>query len=322
MQSSLVAVEGLSKRFADVVAVDDVSFQIHHGEVFGLLGPNGAGKSTTINLLTGLARPDAGTISIAGVDISRQAKAAQHLIGVIPDESNLYPELSGRENLLFCGALYGLRRRQRRSRADELLTQFGLRQDAERKFSTYSKGMKRQLTIAAGIIHCPQVLFMDEPTTGIDVASSRHIRRLVSAMNQSGTTILLTTHYIEEAERLCKRIAFIVSGRIVRLDTLASLLQPMEGRHTVEVRLQDSTHTSADELRASIPQLSCEVPEPGTLRCTSTERIRLSSLVQLLEEEGLEVLEARTVRPSLEEVFVAVTGIESAAMHAGPAEKG
>ncbi len=205
-----VCVSSLSKSYGDVRAVVDVSLRIHQGELFGLLGPNGAGKTTTINMLTGLARPDRGSILLDGIDCTTDGKAAQHLVGVVPDESNLYPELTGRQNLTFCAALYGIAKRERTERAQRLIEQFDLTAAADRKFAGYSKGMKRKLTIAAGIIHRPPILFLDEPTTGIDVASARQIRQLIASLNEGGTTILLTTHYIEEAERLCDRIAFIV----------------------------------------------------------------------------------------------------------------
>jgi ABC-2 type transport system ATP-binding protein len=187
-----IAVEGLAKRFGEVQAVADVSFEVRQGELFGFLGPNGAGKTTTINILTGLARPDSGTIRIAGIDCTLNPKAAQHLVGIVPDESNLYPELTGFENLGFCAALYGMEKKQREARARELLETFGLDKAADRRFAGYSKGMKRKLTIAAGIIHNPPLLFLDEPTTGIDVASARQIRQLIAGLNRSGTTIFLT----------------------------------------------------------------------------------------------------------------------------------
>ncbi len=181
-----IAVDKLPRRFGDVVAVDSVTFQIGRGELFGLLGPNGAGKTTTTNMLTGLARTDAGTIRIGGIDCTANPRAAQHLVGVVPDESNLYPELTGFDNLCFCASLYGMRRGERESRARQLLEDFGLSGAANRRFNGYSKGMKRKLTIAAGIIHRPQILFLDEPTTGIDVASARHTRELIERLHQGG----------------------------------------------------------------------------------------------------------------------------------------
>jgi ABC-2 type transport system ATP-binding protein len=322
-----IVVENLRKGFAEVEAVAGISFAVRRGEIFGFLGPNGAGKSTTINMLTGLARPDEGTIKIEGIDCTGKPKAAQHLIGVVPDESNLYPELTGFGNLTFCAALYGMRKRERRARAGELLDTFGLTQAADRKFGGYSRGMKRKLAIAAGIIHRPPILFLDEPTTGIDVAGARQIRRLISDLNGSGTTVFLTTHYVEEAERLCRRIAFIVQGRIVRVDAVEDLMSETEGRHAVEFAVSRGAGAPpasararplADEICAAIieafPPLQCRVISPGALRVESSEPVRIGPLVRLIEDNGAEVSEARKIRPSLEDVFVRVTGIEAAAM--------
>jgi len=309
-----VEVGGLTKRYDGLTAVDGVSFSIATGEVFGLLGPNGAGKTTTINILTGLARPDSGAIHIGGVDCTSNPKAAQHLTGVVPDDSNLYPELTGFENLTFCAALYGMRKAERHAQARELLERFGLAEAAGRKFAGYSKGMKRKLTIAAGIIHRPSILFLDEPTTGIDVASARQIRQLIADLHRSGTTILLTTHYIEEAERLCERIAFIVFGRIVRNDTVVDLMQPVQDRHVILLSMCDGGPSLCEELAAAFDQLDFQALPGGQVRVESTEPIRVGPLVRFLEDRGVEVSEARKLRPSLEEVFVQVTGLEAEAM--------
>ncbi|MBN2562601.1 MAG: ABC transporter ATP-binding protein [Phycisphaerae bacterium] len=310
----VIEVSDLAKRFGDIAAVDSVAFTVQPGELFGFLGPNGAGKTTTINMLTGLARPDAGTIRIAGIDCTRNPRGAQHLIGVVPDESNLYPELSGFANLCFCGALYGLRKADREARARELLDQFGLADAAGRKFAGYSKGMKRKLTIAAGIIHAPPILFLDEPTTGIDVASARQTRQLIADLNRGGTTVFLTTHYIEEAERLCGRIAFIVKGRIVRTDTADALMHETDGRHVVQFAVSDSAAELCDAITGEFPQLQCRAVADTAIRVESPEPVRVGPLVRLLEDRGAEVSEARKIRPSLEEVFVRITGIEPAAM--------
>ncbi len=303
-----IEVEGLAKRFGDVAAVNRISFAVRPGEIFGFLGPNGAGKTTTINMLTGLARPSAGTIRYFGLDFTSNVKRAQHLMGVVPDESNLYPELCGFENLCFCGALYGMRRPEREARARELLETFDLAAVGSRGFGQYSKGMKRKLTIAAGIIHRPPVLFLDEPTTGIDVASARQIRQLLAGLNRTGTTIFLTTHYIEEAERHCDRIGFIVSGRIVALDTVDALLQEVKGQHAVELLVGDENAPACAEISGAFPHLHCQANGPR-FRLTSPERISLFPLLRFLDERGLQVFEARVVRQSLEEVFVRVTGI-------------
>lgn len=308
-----IEVRGIHKRFGDVRAVSDVSFSVEKGDFFGLLGPNGAGKTTTISMLTGLARPDGGTISIGGVDCSKNPRAAQHLIGVVPDESNLYPEMTGLDNLAFCGALYGLTKADRLARAKRLLDEFGLSEAAGRLFGGYSKGMKRRLTIAAGIIHEPPILFLDEPTTGIDVASARAIRQRLATLHASGTTILLTTHYIEEAERLCNRVAFIVKGRILRVDAVSDLLEPVRGIHAAVLTVSASGDV-CEQLAGAFPGLRFDSAGPGRIRAEGSEPFRVGPIVRFLEERGVEVEEARKVRPSLEDVFVRITGLEAESM--------
>ena len=319
--SHAIEVQGLRKTFDNVHAVSDISFTVARGEVFGLLGPNGAGKTTTINMLTGLARPDAGAISIQGIDCVARPRSAQHLLGVVPDESNLYPELTGFENLCFCAALYGLRRTERESRARELLETFGLDKAADRKFAGYSKGMKRKLTIAAGIIHRPDILFLDEPTTGIDVGSARQLRQIVLDL-RSRTTIFLTTHYIEEAERLCDRIAFLVGGRIVHSDTVESLIQPVQSRHIMRIHCHGMPDNVATELAKTFPDLDVALLHPEILRLESGTPVRVGPLVRFLEEQGGEVVEARRLRPSLEDVFVRVTGLEAETLRKEKEKKG
>jgi len=307
-------VAGLTKRYGEVVAVNDISFQIGNGELFGFLGPNGAGKTTTINLLTGLARLDTGTINIGGINCTANPKAAQHLVGIVPDESNLYPELTGFENLCFCAALYGLRKNERQTRARELLATFSLTDVAHRKFANYSKGMKRKLTFAAGIIHQPPILFLDEPTTGIDVASARKVRQIIAALHSKGTTVFLTTHYIEEAERLCDRIAFIVNGRVIRIDHTADLLQPVKDRNILVLSISNSEPRISDEIARAFPGYQVQSTNRGEVRVESTEQIIVGPLVRFLEERGIQMTEARRQVPSLEDVFVRVTGIEAGLM--------
>jgi ABC-2 type transport system ATP-binding protein len=308
-----IEVSNLSKHFGEVPAVNDISFRVSNGELFGFLGPNGAGKTTTINMLTGLARPDAGTINISGIDGTRNPKAVQHLIGIVPDESNLYPELSGFENLCFCAALYGMQKNERQRRSRELLEMFGLADAASRKFAGYSRGMKRKLTFAAGIIHQPPILFLDEPTTGIDVASARQVRQIIAGLHRQGTTVFLTTHYIEEAERLCERIAFIVNGRIVRNDGTADLLQPVKGRQVMLLSVSDSGASLCGDLLAAFPGYGFQNAE-GQIRVESTEPVDIAPIVRFLEERKIRVTEARRYLPSLEDVFVEVTGIEAGLM--------
>ncbi len=309
-----IKVSGLTKRFNEVLAVNNISFQVNNSELFGFLGPNGAGKTSTINMLTGLARLDTGTINIGGIECTRNPKAAQHLTGIVPDESNLYPELTGFENLCFCAALYGIRKVERQKRAKELLDTFGLSDAANRKFAGYSKGMKRKLTFAAGIIHQPPILFLDEPTTGIDVVSARQVRQIIADLHHKGTTIFLTTHYIEEAERLCERIAFIVNGKIVRTDRTADLLQPTKGKNVLIISIDSAGASMLPELSTAFPQYQFQPNIPGQIRVESLEPIDVGLLVRFLEERSIGVVEARRHLPSLEDVFIQVTGIEAALM--------
>lgn len=175
----IVDVANLKKSYGEIVAVDDISFSIEKGEIFGFLGPNGAGKTSTINMMIGLSRPTSGQIIIDGIDAIKNIKKVQRIIGIVPDENNLYDEMNGFDNLCFCASLYGISIKEREKRAMELLEQFNLTKAGKRPFKTYSKGMKRKLTIAAGIIHNPKILFLDEPTTGIDIESARQIRELI-----------------------------------------------------------------------------------------------------------------------------------------------
>jgi len=314
VDSVAIEVQNLTKRYDGLTAVDAMSFEVRKGELFGFLGPNGAGKTTTINLLTGLARLDAGAINIGGIDCTSNPKAAQHLVGIVPDESNLYPELTGFENLCFCAALYGMRKNERQIRARQLLDTFGLIDAANRKFAGYSRGMKRKLTFAAGIIHQPQILFLDEPTTGIDVASARQVRQIISELHRSGTTVFLTTHYIEEAERLCERIAFIVNGRIVRTDRTVDLLQPVKGKNVLFLSVSNSGANLPEEMASAFPQYQFQSTNPSQVRVESTEPIDVGPLMRFLEGRGIQVTEARRHLPSLEDVFVQVTGIEAGLM--------
>lgn len=309
-----IEVANLTKSFDGSPAVNDLSFLVRTGEFFGFLGPNGAGKTTTINILTGLARPDMGSIRISGRDCSHDHKASQDLIGVVPDESNLYPELTGFDNLCFCASLYGMPKVQRLQKAKYLLETFGLAQAGNKRFGAYSKGMKRKLTIAAGIIHDPRILFMDEPTTGIDVGSARQIRQMVSGLHKAGTTIFLTTHYIEEAERLCERIAFIVAGKIVRTDTVDNLLQPLQGKNVMLVSLSASVLDVYDKFKMTFTDWGIELTSPDQVRIESLSTITVFPIASFFEDKGLQVLEAKRVHLSLEDVFVKTTGIEIDAM--------
>ncbi|MFW5893169.1 MAG: ABC transporter ATP-binding protein [Bacillota bacterium] len=307
---NIIELSDLRKTFDGFEAVKGINFNVKKNEIFGLLGPNGAGKTTTINMLIGLAKPTAGRILIAGHDGIKDIKKVQQIIGIVPDESNLYDEMSGYENLVFCASLYGMPKEKRAKRAKELLKLFQLDDTGPRPFKAYSKGMKRKLTIAAGIIHEPEILFLDEPTTGIDVESARQIRRLIKTLNQSGTTIFLTTHYIEDAERLCHRIGFITDGRILKVSPTETLMEEAEQEHTVEFRTGSNGEALEKALLETFPHITLKTSNNRSIRIASKEPIELMPFMQFFDSKGIKVEEARIIRPSLEEVFVKITGIE------------
>jgi len=309
--NSIIEVVDLTKKFDDITAVDNISFNIKRGELFGFLGPNGAGKTTTINMLTGLARVDSGSIRIDGFNCSKDPKAAQHLIGIVPDESNLYPELTGFENLCFCASLYGMKKVKREEQAKKLLEQFGLSEVSDKKFAAYSKGMKRKLTIAAGIIHDPKILFLDEPTTGIDVASARQIRNMILKLHSNGTTIFLTTHYIEEAERLCERIAFIVRGKIVLVKSVKDLLMPVLRKNIMMISFSNISENLIKKFSKKFIDFNFEQVSSDIIRIESTKPIDLGLFFDFAKVNGMKITEARRANPSLEDVFVEITGIEA-----------
>lgn len=312
MGETIIEAKGLCKRFGDFTAVRDASFTVEAGEIFGFLGPNGAGKTTTINMLTGLAKPTAGAILIAGEDGIRHIKKVQQRIGIVPDESNLYEDMSGFDNLVFCASLYGMEKAQREARARQLLAQFGLAETGKRPFKAFSKGMKRKLTIAAGIIHAPRILFLDEPTTGIDVESARQIRKLIQDLNGQGTTIFLTTHYIEEAERLCHRVGFIVDGSVIRVDAIGSLMQDEDQAYRLDFTLESHQPALLEAMSQAFPNIQVSVLDPQRIRLLSPTRVELAPFIQFFEDAQIPVYEVKLVHPSLEDVFVRITGIEIA----------
>jgi ABC-2 type transport system ATP-binding protein len=307
---NIIEVKSLTKSFDNFKAVKGISFTVKKGEVFGFLGPNGAGKTTTINMLTGLTKPLSGEITIAGQDGIKDIKKVQQIIGIVPDESNLYTDMSGFDNLVFCASLYGMRKQEREKRAKELLKQFSLDNTGKRPFKAYSKGMKRKLTIAAGIIHNPKILFLDEPTTGIDVESARQIRRMIKELNHNGTTIFLTTHYIEEAERLCHRIGFLVDGNIIKISDIQTLMDEAQKENIIEFTTNTNSAHLEKQLLKTFTGIQIKSSTDHSIRISSQEQIELMPFMTFFDKEAIKVSEAKIIRPSLEEVFVKITGIE------------
>jgi ABC-2 type transport system ATP-binding protein len=235
---SIITVSDLTKFYRDSPAINHISFKVKQGEIFGFLGPNGAGKTTTIKILTGLIQPTEGTATIYGKDIRTHIVEIKKTIGVVTENSNLYDELSIADNLRFVGQLYGVSRLNRDKQIDELLKRFGLESKREAKFATLSKGMKRKVTIIAALIHSPQVVFLDEPSTGLDVLSARILRAMIKELKALGVTIFLTTHYIEEAEQLCDRVAILVNGAIKTVDTPKNLIATTNSKSLEEAFIE------------------------------------------------------------------------------------
>ncbi|MFW5983288.1 MAG: ABC transporter ATP-binding protein [bacterium] len=310
---NIITAKNLTKKYDDFIAVNDISFGVNKGEIFGFLGPNGAGKTTTINMLIGMAKISSGNIYYNGEDLTKNIKKAQEIIGVVADESNLYDEMSGYDNLCFCGSLYGLTKNERETKATGLLKQFQLTEAANKKFKAYSKGMKRKLTIAAALIHHPQILFLDEPTTGIDVASVRQIREMIKKLNDNGTSVFLTTHYIEEAERLCDRVAFINNGKIIQIDSVENLLNQTKEANIIEVVFETNSRNKEEllfKLNQRFAGIDCSLKNPNTIRILSPDIIDISPIVSFLSSENIFITEAKLIRPTLEDAFVKMTGIE------------
>ena len=235
----MIHVAGLQKHYGAVRAVDGIDFSVAAGEIFGLLGHNGAGKTTTIRMLTGRTRPSGGRATVAGYDIESQANRIKPLINLVFEEPNLYVRLTGRENLRFFSRLYGVAA----ARVEELLATVGLADAADRKVKTYSSGMQQRLLIARALLNEPRVLFLDEPTRGLDPTSAHEIRQLLARTSAAGTTMFLTTHYMEEADQLCNRVAFLAEGKIVALDTPRELKLRYGSRSAVVVLDDRQEHT-------------------------------------------------------------------------------
>lgn len=281
----MLRLKSLRKAFGETVAVDGVTLEARRGEVFGLLGPNGAGKTTTISMAVGLLRPDGGTVELDGANGEAAGSptdpAIRSRIGVAPQSLAVYDELTGAENVAFFGKLYGLRAGPLRERVDRLLALTGLTEKAGARVTTYSGGMKRRLNLAAALVHDPPLLLLDEPTAGVDPQSRNAIFDIVETLRAEGRTIVYTTHYMEEAQRLCDRVAIMDRGRILALDTVERLISAHGGTSVVTVR------RAAGELRVETADPMAELARQMT---------------------GGDVLGLRVDRPDLEVVFLALTG--------------
>lgn len=311
----VIQVEGLTKVYGELIAVDAISLEVQEGELFGFLGPNGAGKTTTIRMLTGLSKPTEGTARVLGHDVRSQAVLIKKYIGVVPELSNLYDELTALQNLTFMGKLYGVPRRERIQRAEELLEMFRLWDRKGSLARTLSRGMKRALTIAAALVHRPKILFLDEPTVGLDVATARSLRALIANLRHQGVTVFLTTHYLEEADVLCDRLAILVRGRIVATGSPAELKRAAEGKSVIEVRFASAIPQAQEALTARLPGSRVVALSSREFRILGGDpALVLKTLFDLAAEAGMAIEAVNTVRPTLEEAFIKLTGLSPIVM--------
>jgi ABC-2 type transport system ATP-binding protein len=308
---AIIRVNDLTKSYGPTLAVDHISFEVKEGEIFGFLGPNGAGKTTTIRMMVGLTQPSSGTAWIAGLDILKEPVEVKKTIGLVPETSNLYGELTALENLIYQAELYGVPKKERRIRAIQLLEEFGLKEHQGKPFQALSRGLKRRLTITAALIHSPKILFLDEPTTGLDVMSARGLRKLILDSKKKGLTIFLTTHYIPETETLCDRIAIIVKGKIRIIDTPQNIKSHVKEMDILKIGLDRILDPLKNRL-LSLGGIEKIVIDENRIRFHTKNIDQVTpGIIKLFEEQGAKMETINTLSPSLEDAFVKLTGLDS-----------
>jgi ABC-2 type transport system ATP-binding protein len=308
MADSIISVENLTKRYDTGYAVHGLFFEIARGECYGLLGPNGAGKTTTIGMLTRLIEPSEGTIHIDGLDLRRHRREVQYRIGFVPQDFAFYPVLSGRDNLIFFARLYGLRGAHLQERLGVVLDTVRLTRQADRAVAIYSNGMKRRLNIAIGLIHSPKILILDEPTVGIDAQSRSAILEGLESLNRKGVTILYTTHYMEEAQRLCQRVAIMDHGTIIALDSPAELIRGI-GKKIIRLECEEPIH---GEILVQIERVgpSKLVDEKGkVLHVKAADPSKaVKGVMEIMDKAGAHLRSIDILDANLESVFLHLTG--------------
>ncbi len=305
-EGPVIKASSLKKVYGKTVAVDNVSFEVEKGEVFGFLGPNGAGKTTTIRILTGVIMPDGGKVRICDIDVKKEPLFAKKIMGVVPEVCNVYVDLSSWENMMLAGKIYGVKRKERKKRAEELLKKFELWERKDEETRRFSKGMKQKLVLAMSLIHDPQVLFLDEPTSGLDVQSSRIIREMIRQLGQKGKTVFLTTHNIEEANILCNRIAIIDRGKIVKTDSPERLKSAFSKTQSIEVAFDGKMKEKVEELQNISYVSECRMMGDKFRLYTEEPDKLIRELVRFAEKNNLKFISLKMLGPSLEDVFVAL----------------
>jgi len=311
----IIQTSDLTKFYGEILAVDHINFEVERGEIFGFLGPNGSGKTTTIRILTGLSKATDGKASVLGFDINTEIVEVKRHIGVVPEISNLYDELSAIDNLLFMAQLYGVPRPQRRRRAEELLKTFGLYERKDSPFHTLSRGMKRALTIAAALIHNPEILFLDEPTAGMDVVAACSLRNLIGNLHQRGMTIFLTTHYLEEADLLCDRVAILVKGRIIKIGSPISLKVAAEEESVIEFSFEKGISELMEDLSNRFPRAKVVEIEQNKVRIYGGIPADIyHNVFRFVKDKGIKIQSVNSIKPTLEDVFIKITGLSPIVM--------
>jgi daunorubicin resistance ABC transporter ATP-binding subunit len=308
MTDTAILVEGLAKRFGEVVALDGIDFEVPAGSVFGLLGPNGAGKTTAVRVLATVIAPDGGRAEVLGHDVQREAEAVRYRIGLAGQNAAVDPNLTGRENLRLIGRLTQLPRGKIESRSGEILERFGLAEAADRPVRTYSGGMRRRLDVGAALVHRPPVLFLDEPTTGLDPEGRNELWDVIRELVADGTTVLLTTQYLEEADRLADRIVVVDRGRVIA-DGTPQALKSRLGNTVTELGMTDGQQAARAEALVSGLAGSGAERDGTTLRITSEDGARvLIEVLRALDAEGIVPARLTVREPSLDDVFLTLTG--------------
>lgn len=305
----MLVVDHITKSFGRKEVVKNVSFEVKKGETFGLLGPNGAGKSTTISMICGLIPYDGGDIKVGGKSVKEYPLDAKRKIGIVPQDIALYPTLSAKENLIFWGKMYGLSGAIAKKRADEVLVYVGLQDRAKEKIETFSGGMKRRINIGAALMHEPELLIMDEPTVGIDPQSRNHILETVKGLNEKGMTVIYTSHYMEEVEYLCERIAIVDHGKVIALGTKTELCNRLADGFMVKLQLNRYKEELLQKIK-EIPTVERIVIEEDTntfdIGLQNGEAV--GTVVSVVVENHVQILKLEVQEPNLEALFLQLTG--------------
>jgi ABC-2 type transport system ATP-binding protein len=308
MSEPILNAQDLKKSYGENEAVKGISLQVARGEVFGLLGPNGAGKTTAISMLTGLLEPTGGQIIVDGLDLKTHTNEVKAKLGLVPQELALYPTLSARQNLTFFGRIYGLKGKELKQRVDEVLEMIGLTERADEAIQNYSGGMKRRVNIGAGLLHTPDILFLDEPTVGVDPQSRNAIFESVEALNRAGMSVIYTTHYMEEAQRLCHRVAIVDEGELIALDTPTALIRSLGGGVVIIGVTEAAPEDLADRI-AQVPSVKAATRADGQIKI-ETQRLQeaLMGTLDITNQLDVRITSLDILEPNLESVFLNLTG--------------